>query len=95
MRLLPDGSQPGPMQDMPAWTRVFFAVAVAVMWLPFLAAPIVGYLLLGWAGAVVPLLLYALCCAWCVALRRSPRLREASQPPEIDTSDPRWRNLMP
>jgi hypothetical protein len=58
---------------MPRWARAIVAGAVVVIWLPFMAAPVIGYMFLGWLGALVPLALYAVCGLLCLLMWRSPR----------------------
>ena len=82
--------------SLPRWARAVVVVAVAVMWVPFLAVPILGYVYFGWWGVVLPLTAYAAFGLLIGLMRRfSKAPREVAAPVEIDTSDPRWRNLMP
>jgi hypothetical protein len=84
------------ISSLPRWARVVLRVAVAVMWVPFVAVPFVGYAYLGLWGGLAPLAVYALSGLIFVLLARSRRARSwAEVPPGIDPSDPRWRNLMP
>jgi hypothetical protein len=79
---------------MPRWARGIVVVGVVVIWLPFMAAPVIGYLFLGWLGALVPLALYAACGLLFLLMWRSPRARRLGEVRDVDTSDPGWRNLM-
>jgi hypothetical protein len=73
-----------------------FWVAAFVIWLPLAAAPVVGYVYRGWWGALLPLAAYACVGLLMLLMARSPRARRWGEPPaDVDTSDPRWRNLMP
>lgn len=82
--------------SLPRWAHAVVAVAVAVVWIPFLAVPILGYVYFDWWGAVLPLTAYAAFALLLVLMRRfSTAPKGVVAPVEIDTSDPRWRNLMP
>jgi hypothetical protein len=84
------------MASLPGWARVVFRVAVVAMWLPIVAAPFVGYAYLGWWGALAPMAVYAFTGLVFLLMARSRRARSWSEvPPDMDPSDPRWRNLMP
>lgn len=87
---------PSVMASLPGWARTVVGVAVAVMWLPFVAVPILGYVYFGWWGAVLPSAAYAAFGFLILLMRRfSTAPKGVVAPVEIDTSDPRWRNLMP
>jgi hypothetical protein len=63
---------------------------------PFLAVLVAGYLYHGVWAALGLLVVYVVVALPLLILVRSPRARWwTAPPPEIDTSDPRWRNLMP
>jgi hypothetical protein len=69
---------------------------MAAFVLPWAAVPVVGYVYFGWWGVVLPLTAYASFALSVLLMRRaSPAPRDVVAPVEIDTSDPRWRNLMP
>jgi hypothetical protein len=63
---------------------VFFWVAAGQMWLPFLAAPVVGYLLFGLRGAVWPLLVLALSAVFVIPIVYSRRRVGARLASELD-----------
>jgi cytochrome b561 len=95
-RIQTAGTTPSVTASLPRWARAVVGVAVAVMWVPFLAVPILGYVYFGWWGAVLSLAAYA-AFGWLLVLMRrfSKAPRGIVAPVELDTSDPRWRNLMP